>query len=82
MKYEQDIFYDNAHLSNKQKELYVFKISEAFGRMGFYIEMIEKEKLPEMYELLLFHIENPPDKYFDIFTSDNFNGIALRVERI
>ena len=69
-------------IGDEQKELYVYKISEAFDRMNFYVDFTEDAKPPEKYELLLFHIENPPDKYFDIFTSDNFDGIALRVERI
>jgi len=37
----------------EQKELYVRKIAEAFNRMGFYIDLFGKTKLPEMYELFL-----------------------------
>jgi len=68
-------------IGDGQKELYVYKILEAFRRMGF-VEFTDGAKPPEMYELLLFHIENPPDKYFDIFTSNNFKGVFLRVERV
>lgn len=69
-------------LSNEQKELYVREISEAFNRMGFYIDLIGKIKLPEMYELLLYHFEKPPKQGFDILTSVNLKGITLKIERI
>ncbi len=41
---------DENSIGDEQKEEYVFKISEAFNRMGFYINMFKKEKLPEMHE--------------------------------
>lgn len=72
-------------LNNEQKELYVEKISDAFHRMGFYIDFVDavlNTKPTKMYELLLFHIENPDKQAFDIFTSGNFNGVSLRIERI
>jgi hypothetical protein len=69
-------------LSNEQKELYVREISEAFNRMGFYIDLIGKTKLPEMYELFLYHFEKPPEQGFDILTSVNFKDITLKIERI
>ena len=69
-------------LSDEQKEQYVSKISEAFNRMGFYIDLIGNAKLPEMYELLLFHIENTPEQGFDILTSIDFKGITLKIERL
>ena len=69
-------------LSDEQKELYVTKISKAFNRMGFNLDFIGKTKLPEMYELLLYHFENPPEQGFDIFTSVNFKGSTLEIERI
>lgn len=69
-------------LSDDQKELYVRKISEAFNRMGFYIDFIGNAKLPEMYELLLYHFEKPPEQDFDILTSANFKGINMKIERI
>jgi hypothetical protein len=69
-------------IGDEQKEIYDFKISEAIDRLGFYIDFTKDAKPSEKYELLLFHIENPPDKYFDILTSEYFKGIALRVERI
>ena len=69
-------------LSDEQKKLYIEKISEAFNRMYFYLDFAQDGKTPEMYELLLYHIENPPEEGFDIFTSVNFKGINLTIERI
>ena len=66
----------------EQKELYVRKIAEAFNRMGFYIDLFGKTKLPEMYELFLYNFENPPKQGFDILTSVNFQGITLEIEQI
>jgi hypothetical protein len=76
------IFPHQNSLTDDQKELYIRKISEAFNRMGFYLDLIGKTKLPEMYELLLYHFENPPEQGFDILTSVNFKGITLEIERI
>jgi len=69
-------------LSDEQKKQYVKEISEAFNRMGFYIDLIGKTKLPEMYELFLYHFEKPPEQGFDILSSVNFKGITLKIERI
>ena len=69
-------------IGDEQKELYVNKISEAFDRMGFFIDFTNYAIPSVKYELLLFHIENPPEQYFDILTSENFEGIALKIERI
>ncbi len=69
-------------LSDEQKKLYVREISEAFNRMGFYINLFGNANSPKMYELLLYYFENPPEQGFDILTSVNFNGITLGIERI
>lgn len=76
------IFPHQNSLSDDQKELYVRKISEAFNRMGFYIEFIGNAKLPEMYELFLYHFEKPPEQDFDVLTSAIFKGINMKIERI
>lgn len=71
-------------LSNEQKEQYVWKTSDAFKRMGFYLDtlFLSDKEFSKMYELLLFHIENATKQAFDIFTSVNYEGITLRIERI
>jgi len=70
-------------LSDEQKTLYVIKIEEAFNRMGFYFKanLFENTKHLEIYELLCYHIENPPDIGFDVLTSVNYNGVTLGIER-
>ena len=72
-------------LNDEQKEQYVWKIFETFKRIGFYVELInfiKKINSDKMYKLLLFHIENPTNKAFDIFNSVNYEDTSLKIERI
>jgi len=71
-------------LGNEQKVLYVKKTEEAFNRMGFYFKsnLFENIKHPELYELLLYHIENIQKISFEELTSVNYNGVVLEVERV
>jgi hypothetical protein len=70
-------------LSDEQKVLYVMNIEAAFSRMGFYFKssLFENTKHLELYELLLYHIEKPPEIGFDVLTSISNNGVTLEVER-
>ena len=69
-------------LSDEQKMLYVIKIEKAFNRMGFYFKsnLFENANQPELYELLLYHIENLQKVGFDGVTSVNYKGVTLEVE--
>ncbi len=71
-------------LNNVQKKRYIEKISEAFSRLGFYLDtlFLSDIEFTKMYELLLFHIENSTNQAFDIFTSVNYENITLKIERI
>jgi len=65
-------------LTEEETKLYIEKISEALNRMcfDFYSDS------PEIYELLLFHIENLSSEIFGSFTSLKYKNSSLEIRRI
>ncbi len=69
-------------LNKEQKEQYVLAISEAFRRMGFYINLSENDKISELYELLFFYIITPTESKFNSITTINYKGNTVNIEKI
>jgi hypothetical protein len=70
-------------LDIEQKKIFIHNLEKAFNRMGFDFDTygISDSELSHLYHLLLYHIMIPDNHGFDIFTSVNYEGITLTVER-
>ncbi|MDA3892084.1 MAG: hypothetical protein PF517_10520 [Salinivirgaceae bacterium] len=78
-------------LKCEQKKMFVRKIEEAFNRMGFILHAktvteddvfeLSDAGISQLYELLLFYIMVANEDYFDNFSSVNYEGLSLIIER-
>jgi hypothetical protein len=70
-------------LDTEEKKIFIHNLKKAFNRMRFDFDTygMSDSELSHLYDLLLFHICTPNNPNFDIFSSINYNGIKLKVER-